>query len=365
MTSRRTVVETLGAALGATALPLASMRLALAAAPVKVAFVYDSPIADAGWNYQHDLGRRALEKNLGDQVVAKSIESVPESADSERVFRELAKSGHKLIFGTTFGYMNYMVKVAKEFPDTDFEHCTGYKTSKNLGIYSGRFYQGRYLTGMAAGSMTKSSILGYVAAFPIPVVLMEINAYIRGARSVNPKAELRVIWINTWFDPGKERAAANTLIAQGADVLTHHTNSTAVAQTAEEKGVWVCPYDSDQHKYAPTRQLTATMQVWDDYYTDRVRRVIAGSWTADNTWGGIGQDMVDIAPLSPAIPADVRAMVLQMKQDIGAGARHPFEGPVVDQDGKTRVPAGRNISDEALSKMDYYVEGVAGRLPKG
>jgi simple sugar transport system substrate-binding protein len=352
-------------ALGSAALPLASMRTALAAAPVKVAFVYDSPIADAGWNYQHDLGRRELEKNLGDQVATKSIENVPESADSERVFRDLAKSGHKLIFGTTFGYMNYIVKAANDHPGTDFEHCTGYKTSKNLGVYSGRFYEGRHLTGIAAGTMTKSNILGYVAAFPIPVVLMEINAYIRGARSVNPKAELRVVWINSWYDPGKERAAATTLIAQGADVLTHHTNSTAVAQTAEEKGVWVCPYDSDQRRYAPTRQLTATMQIWGGYYTDRVRRLIAGSWTADNTWGGIGQGMVDIAPLSPQIPVDVRAKILQTKADIASGALSPFAGPVVDQDGRARVPAGQNMSDDALGQMNYYVEGVAGRLPKG
>ncbi|MBS0317196.1 MAG: BMP family ABC transporter substrate-binding protein [Proteobacteria bacterium] len=345
-------------------MPLASVRSALAAEPVKVGFVYISPISDAGWTFQHELGRRDMVKALGDKVQTKVVENVPEGPDAERVFRELAQSGHKIVFGTSFGYMNYMVKVAQQFPNIDFEHCTGYKTGKNLGIYNGRFYQGRYLCGLVAGKMTKSNIIGFVAAFPIPEVVMAINSFIRGARAVNPKAEMRVIWANTWYDPGKERAAADALVAQGADVLTHHTDSTVVAQYAEQKGVWVCSYHSDMHKYAPTKQLTASEEIWGGYYTKTVGKVVDGTWKPDNTWGGIKEGMIDIAPINPAVPADVKAMVMQAKEDIGSGKRHPFEGPVVDQAGKTRVPAGQNISDEALSKMDYYVEGVSGKLPK-
>lgn len=364
MTSRRTVIRTMGAALGTAALPFAIVRRALAAEPVKVGFVYISPISDAGWTYQHDLGRKEMEKALAGKVQTKIVENVPEGPDAERVFRELAMDGHKLVFGTSFGYMNYMVKVAQQFPNNDFEHCTGYKTGKNLGIYNGRFYEGRYLCGIAAGRMTKTNIIGFVAAFPIPEVVMAINSFIRGARSVNPKAEMRVIWANTWYDPGKERAAANTLVAQGADVLTHHTDSTVVAQTAEEKKVWVCAYHSNMSKYAPTRQLTASEEIWGGYYTKTVGRVVDGSWKPDNVWGGIKDGMIDIAPLNDAMPADAKEQVMKAKEGIASGMLHPFAGPVVDQDGKTRVAAGQTITNDALSKMDYYVEGVAGKLPK-
>ena len=329
-----------------------------------ICFVYVSPIGDAGWTYQHDLGRKQMEKALAGKVTTKYVENVPEGPDAERVIREMAQSGCKVIFTTSFGYMNYTEKVAKAFPKVIFMHATGYKSGPNMGTYNARFYEGRYLAGVVAGKMTKSNVLGYVAAFPIPEVLQGINAFTRGARSVNPKAEVRVIWVNSWFDPGKEREAANTLISQGADVVTHHTDSTAVVQTAEEKGKYAIGYHSDMAKYGPKAELTASTHDWGNYYTKTVTDAIGGTWKTSNTWGGMKEGMVKLAPMNAAIPADTKAKVAKLEADITAGKLHPFAGPVVDQDGKTRVPAGKDMTDEELGKMDYYVEGVASKLPK-
>jgi simple sugar transport system substrate-binding protein len=332
--------------------------------PVKVGFVYVSPIGDAGWTFQHDQGRKQMEQALGNKVQTKYVENVAEGADAERVIRELAQSGNVIIFTTSFGYMNPTEKVAKQFAKTDFMHATGYKMGPNMGNYNARFYEGRYLTGVIAGKMTKSNILGYVAAFPIPEVLQGINAFARGARSVNPKAEVRVIWVNSWYDPGKEREAALTLISQGADIVTHHTDSTAVVQAAEEKGKYAFGYHSDMSKYGPKAQLTATTHQWGDFYTKQVQEVIAGTWKPTSTWGGYKEGMIKLAPLNPAVPADVKAMVTKLEGELKAGTFHPFAGPVKDQDGKERVAAGKVMSDDELGKMDYYVEGVAGKLPK-
>ena len=347
------------AVLGAIALVATSAR----AADI-VCFVYVSPIGDAGWSYQHDQGRKQMEKALAGKVTTKFVENVPEGSDAERVIRELAQGGCRVVFTTSFGYMNYTEKVAKQFPKVIFMHATGYKTGPNLGIYNARFYEGRYLSGVVAGKMTKSNVLGYVAAFPIPEVLQGINAFTRGARSVDPKAEVRVIWTNSWYDPGKEREAANTLIAQGADVITNHTDSTSVVQAAEEKGKYALGYHSDMSKYGPRAQLTATTHQWGDFYTKAVADVLAGTWKTTNVWGGMKDGMIKLAPLNPAIPADVKALVGKQEAEIKAGTLHPFAGPVVDQDGKTRVPPGTNMSDVELGKMDYYVEGVASKLPK-
>jgi simple sugar transport system substrate-binding protein len=347
----------------ATGLALAPLAFAQAQ-PTKVGFVYVSPIGDAGWTFQHDQGRKEMEKALAGKVETKYVENVPEGADAERVIRELATSGNKVIFATSFGYMNYMEKVAKQFPNVVFMHATGYKRGKNLGTYNARFYEGRYLTGVIAGRMTKSNVLGYVAAFPIPEVLQGINAFTRGARSVNPKAEVRVIWTSSWYDPGKERDAANTLIAQSADVVTHHTDSTAVVQAAEEKGKWAIGYHSDMSKFGPKAHLTATTHQWGAYYAKAVGDVIGGTWKSSDTWGGIKEGMIKLAPLNPAIPANVKDEVAKVEGEIRAGKFHPFAGPVKDQDGKERVPAGAVMSDEDLGKMNYFVEGVAGKLPK-
>jgi basic membrane protein A len=337
---------------------------ASAADPVKVGFVYVSPIGDAGWTFQHDTGRKEMEKALSGKVTSKFVEAVPEGVDAERVIRELAQSGNKIIFTTSFGYMNPTLKVAKQFPNTDFEHATGYKTDRNVGIYNARFYEGRYLAGIVAGKMTRSNIGGYVAAFPIPEVVMGINAFTRGMRSVNPKAEVKVIWVNAWFDPGREREAAETLVSQGADVLTHHTDSTAVMQAAEAKKVYAVAYHSDMSKYGPHAQLTAVTHQWGAYYTKAVQSVIDGTWKPGNVWGGIKEGMIKMGAFNPAVPKDVQDLVNKTAVDIGAGKFHPFTGPLKDNDGKERLAAGQVMTDEVLSKMDYYVEGVQGKLPK-
>ena len=326
-----------------------------------VGFVYVSPIGDAGWTYQHDLGRLQLEKETG--VTTSFVENVPEGADAERVIREMAKRGDKVIFATSFGYMNYALKVSKQFPKTAFVHATGYKLGKNMGLINARFYEGRYLTGVIAGEMTKTNILGYVAAFPIPEVLQGINAFIKGARSVNPNAELRVIWVNSWYDPGKERQAATTLLSQNADVITHHTDSTAVVQAAEEKGKYAFGYHSDMSKYGPNAHLTATTHHWGDFYVKTVKEAQAGNWKPSSVWGGYQQGMVALAPLNDAIPADVRGKIQVLEADLRAGKFHPFTGPVVDQGGKTIVPAGQVMTDDQLNKMNYYLEGVVSKIP--
>ncbi|MEO8302635.1 MAG: BMP family ABC transporter substrate-binding protein [Betaproteobacteria bacterium] len=353
-----------GAPVKAADTPSQAPAAAPVAAVASVCFVYVSPIGDAGWSYQHDQGRKEMEKAEGGKVTTKYVESVAEGADAERVIRELAQSGCKVIFTTSFGYMNYTEKVAKQFPNVIFMHATGYKTGPNLGIYNARFYEGRYLNGVVAGKMTKSNVLGYVAAFPIPEVLQGINAFTRGARSVNPKAEVRVIWTNSWYDPGKEREAANTLIAQGADVITNHTDSTSVMQAAEEKGKFAFGYHSDMVKYGPKAQLSATMHLWGDYYTKTVSDALAGTWKSGSIWGGMKDGMIKVAPLNAAVPADVQALAAKLEGEIKAGTLHPFAGPVVDQDGKTRVAAGSNMPDDEMGKMDYYVQGVASKLPK-
>lgn len=349
-------------ALGAAALTFTQGLLA--GDPLKVGFVYVSPVGDAGWTYQHDQGRLQLEKELGDKIVTKYIESVPEGAEAERVIRNFAADGYDLIFTTSFGYMNPTIKVARQFPKVTFEHATGYQHAKNVGTYVARFYEGRYLAGIVAGSMSKSNVAGYVAAFPIPEVVRGINAFTLGMRSVNPDVEVKVIWVNSWFDPGREREAADVLIAQGADVVTHHTDSTAVVQAAEEKGVYAVGYHSDMSKYGPKAHLTAATHHWGDFYTQTTKAVLDGSWATSNDWGGINQGMIDLAPLNPAVPADVVTMVAAKKAAIMKGDAHPFQGPVRNQAGDVVIPAGSTMSDDDLAKMDWYVEGVQGKLPK-
>lgn len=337
---------------------------AYAAEPIKVGFVYVSPIGDAGWTFQHDQGRLEMEKRLGDKVQTKYIESVPEGGESERVIRQFATDGYGLIFTTSFGYMNPTIKVAKQFPKVVFEHATGYKSAKNVGTYVARFYEGRYLSGIVAGKMTKSNVAGYVAAFPIPEVLRGINAFTLGMRSVNPEATVKVIWVNSWFDPGREREAADVLIAQGADVVTHHTDSTAVVQAAEEAGVWSVGYHSDMSKYGPKSHLTAATHHWGNFYTKVAEDVLAGDWESSNVWWGIKEGMIKLAPLNSAVPAEVQALVMEHEMGIKDGAMHPFSGPIKNQGGEEVVAAGAVLSDEELATMEWYVEGVEGKLPK-
>ncbi|MGA8260392.1 MAG: BMP family ABC transporter substrate-binding protein [Arenicellales bacterium] len=350
--------------LAATVLGLAASLPAVAAGPLKIGFLYVSPVSDAGWTHQHEVGRQELQKALDGKVQTKYVENVPEGGEAERVIRQFASDGYGLIFTTSFGYMNPTIKVAKQFPNVVFEHATGYKMAKNVGIYSARFYQARYLTGVVAGRMTKTNIAGYVAAYPIPEVLRGIDAFTLGMRSVNPKAQVKVIWTNSWFDPGREREAAGVLVSQGADVLTHHTDSTAVVQAAEEKGVWSVAYHSDMSKYGPKTELTAATHHWGKFYIKIAKEVLNGTWKPESVWGGLKDGMVNIAPLNSAVPESVAKEVEARKQAIIDGKFHPFQGPIKDQDGKVRVPEGQMLSDEQLQKLDWYVEGVVGKLPK-
>lgn len=364
MVTRRQLIRAAGAAGTLSAAGPAARAQIRAGQPLKVGFVYVSPVGDAGWTSQHDLGRRQLEQALGASVQTKFVESVQEGPDAERVLLDLASSGHGLIFGTSFGYMNPMEKVAAQFPNVVFEHATGYKTGRNLGIYNARFYEGRYLNGVVAGRMTKSNVLGYVAAFPIPEVLQGINAFARGARNVNPKAEVRVVWIQSWYDPGRERDAANTLMSLGADVVTHHTDSTAVVQAAEARGAMAFGYHSDMSRYGPKAQLSATTHHWGDYYVKTAKAVIAGTWKSGSVWGGIKDGFIRMAPLHASVPTPVRDEVARIEASIKAGNFHPFAGPVKAQNGKDVIAAGRHLSDDEMGKMNYYVDGVASPMPK-
>jgi simple sugar transport system substrate-binding protein len=358
-TSRRSLLQ------ASLALPAAAMmpRHAGAAEPFKVGFIYVAPIGDAGWTFQHELGRRALVASLGDAVSADYVENVPEEgADAERVIRKLASDGHKLIFTTSFGFMEPTLKVAKTFPKVKFAHCTGYKRAPNVSTYSARFYEGRYLTGLIAGRMTKSNVIGYVAAFPIPEVVQGINAVLLAARSVNPNVTVKVVFVSSWFDPGKERAAADTLISQGADVVMHHTDSSAVVQGAEEKGVWSFGYDSDMLRFGPKTNLTSVTMHWGDYYIAQTKEAMAGTWKSTDTWGGLKSGMVALGPLNKVVPDSVKAEVAAAQAKIEAGTLAPFTGPIKDQGGAVKVAAGKSLDDGAILGMDWFADGVQGKL---
>ena len=355
---RRTVLVA-GTALGAS-LGLSIVR---ASVPLKVAFVYVTPIGDSGWSYQHELGRLAVDRRFGSRVSTRYVENVSEGAEAERVIRELAADGNGLIFTTSFGYMNPTIKVAKQFPDVSFVQCSGYKRANNVSTYLARFYEGRYLAGMVAGAMTKSNVGGHVAAFPIPEVIRGINAFTLGMRAISPEATHKVIFVNSWYDPGREREAGSALIAQGADVLTQHTDSTAVVRTAQDKGVWAVAYHSDMSKYGPDSHLTASVHTWDKYYIDTVQKKLEGSWASSDTWGGINDGMVAISPISSTVPMHIRRRVRQAYIGIRDGKLHPFAKPLYNQSGEQIVGTGEHLSDNDLLKMDYYVQGIQGKLP--
>jgi len=331
--------------------------------PLKVGFVYVSPIGDAGWTWQQDIGRKEMEQALDGKVVSQYVESVPEGADAERVIRDLAEQGNQLIFTTSFGYMNPTIKVARQFPAVKFVHSTGYKTADNVATTNSRFYEARYLGGIVAGKMTESNVIGYVGAFPIPEVLQGINGFTRGLRSVNPDAEVRVIWANTWYDPGKERDAALALLSQGADVVTHHTDSTAVVQAAQEEGKYVVAYHSDMKKHGPDAQLAAVTHHWGDYFTEQAQAVLDGTWETSSTWGGLDSGMAALDGIGDMVPQEVKDLVEEKRAAIAAGEFAVFEGPIVDNEGNTQLESGV-LDDEGLNNMDYYVRGVASQYPK-
>lgn len=336
-----------------------------AAPPLKVAFVYVGPVGDGGWSYQHDLGRLALEKTLGAKIKTTYVESVAEGADAERVIRRLAASGNQLIFTTSFGFMEPTLKVAKQFPKVRFEHATGYKTAANMAAYEVRFYEGAYLLGVVAGRMTKTNTIGFIGSHAIPEVIRNINAFTLGARSVNPKVQTKVIWVDTWYDPGKERQAAETLIAQGADVLSQNTDSPAAVQVAQEKGRYAFGWDSDQERYGPKAHLTANTQDWSVYYNEVTKHVLEGTWKGGRiTRLGLKDKAIVLSKLNAAVPADVAAQFEAKKAAIVNGQLTPFAGPLKDNSGKVRVPAGKSMTDDELTAFNWYVEGVAGSLGK-
>lgn len=331
-------------------------------AETKAGFIYVGPVGDHGWSYQHDQGRQALEKELG--VKTTFVESVSEGADAERVIRQLASAGNDIIFTTSFGFMNPTLKVAKKFPKVKFEHATGYKRAKNVSTYSARFYEGRAILGTIAGKMTKSNIIGYVGSFPIPEVIRGIDAMTLAARKVNPDVKVKVVWVNSWFDPGKEGDAAKTLIDQGADIITQHTDSPAPLQVAEKRGVYAFGQASDMKAFAPKAQLTAIVDDWSGYYIDRVKALQEGKWKSTDTWGGLKSGMVKMAPYGDAVPEDVRKAADKVKESILDGSLHPFQGPIKNQKGELVVKEGETISDADLAKLNWYVEGVEGSIPK-
>ena len=336
---------------------------AAAKEPLKVAFMYVSPANEEGWSTQHDIARRAVEAKFGDKIKVTTVENIPENADAERVLRDLAQQGNKLIFATSFGYMNSVLKVAKEFPDVKFEHATGYKTAPNVANYSARFYEARYLAGKLAGATTKSNILGYVAALPIPEVLQGINAYTLGAQSVNPNIEVRVVWTSAWYDPGKESDAAKSLIGQGADVITHHTNSSAVASTCEEAKIPVISYNTSMKRAAPTMLIGGVIHIWDEFYAGRIQAVMDGTWQPQSIWGGAPEHMIDLVDIkaTDAVKADIKAAYDKMV----AREFHPFTGPVFDNTGRQVLAEGQKATDADLLTMNWLAKGVAGKLPSG
>ncbi len=330
---------------------------------LKVGFIYVGPIGDHGWSYQHDQGRRAIEKALGDKVQTSYLEKVSEGADAERALERLARSGHKLIFATSFGYMDSVLKVAKRHPDVKFEHATGYKRAENVATYSARFYEGRYIIGKIAAKVSKKGMAGYIASFPIPEVVRGINSFMLGAQSINPQFKIKIVWVNSWYDPGKEADAAKVLIAQGADILVQHTDSAAPMQVAEEKGIHAFGQASDMIKFGPHAQLTAIIDNWAPYYIKRAKAVLTGTWKSEDTWGGLAAGMVKMAPYTN-MPEEVKKMAQETEEAIRSGKLHPFTGPIYDQDGKLRVKKGEVMSDKDLLGMNWYVKGIDDKLPK-
>jgi basic membrane protein A len=352
-------------AAAASLFAVALMPARAAEEPVKVAFIYVDPVGDTGWSYQHDAARRELEHVLGAKVKTTYVESVPATADAERVIRRLAAAGNQLIFTTSFGYMEPTLRVAKLFPKVKFEHATGYKTGANVVTYDTRFYEGAYLLGVLAGKTTQSNTLGFVGSFPIPEVIRNIDAFTLGARSVNPKATTKVIWVDSWYDPGKERQAAEALIAQGADVLAQNTDSPAVVQAAEKHGVHAFGWDSDMSKYGPNAQLTANTENWADYYIDEVRKVMAGTWTGGRqTANGIKENMVVLTPLNKSVPPDVARLFEEKRRAIIEGKLIPFAGPLKDSAGAMKLGPGTALTREQLMAINWYVDGVDGSVPQ-
>ncbi len=346
----------------------AALSLGVAAAAVaqektRVGFIYVGPIGDLGWSYEHDRGRLAVEEAFGDRVETVYQESVPEGADAERALTQMALGGADIIFTTSFGYMDSTIGVAEKFPDVKFEHATGYKRADNVSTYSARFYEGRAVIGHIAGKMTRTDKIGYIASFPIPEVIRGINSAFIHARKANPDVEFSIVWVNTWFDPAKERDAAQALIDQGVDIIMQHTDSTAPQVAARDAGIHSFGQASDMAAFAPEPRISSIIDNWAPYYIARVGAVMDGTWESTDTWDGIGPGMVEIGEMSEVIPAEVRAEAQALADSIVAGDYHPFTGPLGRQDGSPWLGEGEVADDVTLLEMNFYVEGLSGDVP--
>jgi simple sugar transport system substrate-binding protein len=343
--------------------PVAAPAAPAKPAPLKAAFVYVGPVGDAGYTFAHDAGRKEAVAKLGDKVATTFVESVKEGPDAERVIRDLATQGNKVIFATSFGFGDSMAKVAKDFPDVYFEHATGFKTSENMRVYEPRIHEGAYLAGIVAGKMTKTNTLGFVGSFPIPEVLRNINAFTLGAQSVNPKVKTKVVWVGSWFDPPKETEAAKTLINGKADVLLQNTDSTAVLQEAERQGKYAFGWDSDMSSFAPKAHLGSCMLLWGVYYEKALNDVLAKTWKTGETKWGYREGMTDFVKVPDFVPADAKKKVEEAKAGLKAGTLDIFNGPIVDSTGKERLKKGVAADDKWLSGVNFYVKGVEGKVP--
>jgi len=352
--------------IAATAVMLAagaSLFGASAAEKLKIGFIYLGPIGDLGWTYQHELARQAVVKEFGDKIETTYLENVPEGPDAERAIEQLVRAGNKLIFTTSFGYMDPTLKVAKKYPNVHFEHATGYKRGKDMATYSARGYQGRYIQGQIAARMSKAGVLGYIGSFPIPEVVSGINATMLGAQTVNPNIKVKIIWVNTWFDPGKEADAAKALLDQGADIIMQHTDSPAPMQVASERGKLAFGQDSEMIKFGPKAQLTSILDTWAPYYIARVKAELDGSWKSEDTWGGLESKMFEMAPYTN-LPGDVKKMAEDTQAAITAGKLYPFKCPVAGQDGKeVECKGGDHLDDGQVLGMNFYVKGVDDKIP--
>jgi basic membrane protein A len=336
---------------------------AFAADKLKVGFIYLGPIGDLGWTHQHELARQALVKEFGDKIETTYLENVPEGPDAERAIEQLVRAGNKLVFTTSFGYMDPTLKVARKYPNVHFEHATGYKRDKNMSTYSARWYQGRYIQGQIAAKMSKAGVLGYIGSFPIPEVISGINATMLGAQSINPAIKVKIIWANTWFDPGKEADAAKALVDQGADIIMQHTDSPAAMQVAEERGKLAFGQDSEMIKFGPKAQLTSILDTWAPYYISRVKAELDGAWKEENTWGGLESKMFEMAPYTN-MPDDVKKLAEDTQTAITAGKLQPFKCPVLGQDGKEiECKGGDHLDDGQVLGMNFYVKGVDDKVP--
>lgn len=341
-----------------TALAVGLAGAAAAQDPTKVGFIYVGPVGDGGWTYEHNEGRLAVEEHFGDKVETIFQESVPEGADAERAITQMVLSGADLIFTTSFGYMDPTLKVAKQFPNVKFEHATGFKQSANMSIYNARFYEGRAVIGTIAGHMSKTGVAGYIASFPIPEVVMGINAFTLAAQKVNPDFKTKVLWVSSWYDPPKESDAAKALMDQGCDIITQHTDSPAALQAAEQRGIYAFGQASDMSKFAPKAHLTSILDNWGPYYIQRAKDVMDGTWTSASFWGGFKEGEVALSEYNKVIPTDVVDAAEAVRKGIIAGTLHPFTGPIKDQKGMEKYAAGATATDEEMLKMDWYVAGV-------